>query len=162
MAITITPEQRKKVLRVLFISLLLDLVRNLQSTLFISNAQRLILNVDIIHLYSPPIPQAPRILPDSRRKTLEPEPPIDPHAHSEPAEPVQEQLRQTNQRPLRHRPARRSARLALLFLSGDRVANHRHALGQAWKTHSAAMVDGREYAQRSALGGRDGFPHVPR
>jgi hypothetical protein len=79
-AVVITPERRKQVLKVLFISLLLDLVSRVDHGPSASTRLTVVPRLDLLHLHPPAVPQAPRILP--RRRCLdrififEPDPPL--------------------------------------------------------------------------------------
>jgi hypothetical protein len=68
-AVAVTPERRKQVLKVLFISLLLDLVSRVDHCPSASTHLTVVPPPDLLHLHSPAVPQAPRILP--RRRCLD-------------------------------------------------------------------------------------------
>lgn len=143
-AVAVTPERRKQVLKVLFISLLLDLVSRLHHRPIPSTRLTVVPCLDLIHLYSPAVSQTPRILP--RRRCLD-YIFIFESDHSlscpRPSQCLQEHLRQTNQRSLRHRPVGRCSRLALLLLPGHRLTRHWPSVGSLWPSHRFAMEYGR-------------------
>jgi len=129
------PAARKKILRVLFISLLLDLVSLpvLQSTIHaLQAANTLTLTPpDIIHLHPPPLPPTNLLLPQPRSLLLHqpirnfnslPHPPC-PH----PSRPKRLQilLRSPNLLKIRHCPPRRRPRLPLLPLPSHRLTHNR-------------------------------------
>ena len=147
---------RKKVLKVLFISLLLDLVRHPMPPLVL-HATRLT-GVDIIHLHPAPVPQAHRVLPQSRDWRPEYDPLQDPRGF----ECIQELVCEADQFALRHCPARRRTRLALLDMPGRRIASDWHFIRQIWQTHSASVVNGRQHPQRCALGRSNRLQDIPR
>lgn len=68
-AVAVTPQKRKQVLKVLFISLLLDLVSRVNHVSTASTVLTVIPTLDLLYLYSPTVPQAPRVLP--RRRCLD-------------------------------------------------------------------------------------------
>jgi hypothetical protein len=68
-AVAVTPERRKQVLKVLFISLLLDLVSRVHHCPYASTRLTVVPCLDLLHLYPPAVSQAPRILP--RRRCLD-------------------------------------------------------------------------------------------
>ena len=143
-AVVITPERRKQVLKVLFISLLLDLVSRIDHCPSASTHLTVVPPLDLLHLHSPAVPQAPRILP--RRRCLDHIFILEPdHSLARPRPPqcIQEYLRQTNQRSLRHRSLGRCSRLAFLLLPGHRVTRHWPSVGSLRPSHCLVMEHGR-------------------
>ena len=142
-AVVITPQRRKQVLKVLFISLLLDLVSRVVHCPSASVRLTLV-PLDLLHLHPPAVPQAPRILPRRRRLylvfILKPDPSL-----SCPGSPqcIQEYFCQTYQRPLRHCPVGRCTRLALFLLPGHRVTCHWPSVGSLRPSHCPVMEHGR-------------------
>lgn len=123
---------------------------------YLARKQILTLSPDILHLHSPAIPQTPRILSQCRNPIL-PDPPL---ADLLRPQRIQEQLQQADQRPLRHRPARRRSGLALLFLPGDRLAGDWNSLRPLWQTHRPPLVhDGQHRFCRSVVRG-NGFQDI--
>lgn len=100
-AVAVTPQKRKQVLKVLFISLLLDLVSRTNHCPSASAVLTVVPTLDLLYLHSPAVPQTPRVLP--RRRCLghifivESNPPL---SRPRPPQCIQEHLCQANQRPL--------------------------------------------------------------
>ena len=142
-AVVITPERRKQVLKVLFISLLLDLVSRVvhcPST----GTHLTVLPLDLLHLHPPAVPQAPRILPRRRCLDLVFILELDPSlSRLSPPQCIQEHVCQTHQRPLRHCPVGRCTRLALFLLPGHCVTRHWPSVGSLRPSHSLVMEHGR-------------------
>lgn len=153
----VSPERRKKVLKVLFISLLLDLVCLDSAIPCFSPCPWLTLqSQDILHLHPTLVPQTPRVLPQCRNTRI-PDPPL---ADLLWPQCVQEQLQQTHQRSLRHCPPRRRTRLHLLHLPGSSVACDRNSFRPIWPAHSLAVVDGGQHCFGSFVVRRNRLPDL--
>lgn len=142
-AVVITPERRKQVLKVLFISLLLDLVSRVVHCPSAS-VRLTVAPLDLLHLHPPAVPQAPRILPRCRCLDLvfilEPNAAL---SRPRPPQCIQEYLCQTDQRSLRHCPVGRCIRLALFLLPGHRLTRHWPSVGSLRPSHCPVMEYGR-------------------
>jgi hypothetical protein len=143
----VSPERRKKVLKVLFISLLLDLVCLDCSTPCFFPVPSAYTSQDILHLHPTLVPQTPRILPKCRNTRV----PDTPLADLLWPQCVQEQLQQTHQRPLRYCPPRRRTRLHLLHLPGSSVACDWNSFRPLWPAYSLAVVDGGQHRFGSSV-----------
>ena len=138
-AVAVSPERRKQVLKVLFISLLLDLVSRVDHCP--SASTRLtVVPLDLLHFHPPALSQAPRILPRRRCldhvSILESNPSF---SRPRPTQCLQEHICQTDQRSLRHCPVGRCTGLALFLLPGHRLARHWPFVGSLRSPHCLVM-----------------------
>jgi len=164
------PAARKKILRVLFISLLLDLVSLsvLNSAIYTLQAANTLTltHPDILHLHPPPLPPTHLFLPQPRSLLHHPWRPLinnlshPPRPHPPRPKCLQILLRTPNLIKIRYCPARRCFGLSVLPLSSHRLPHNRPPLRHLWPAPGPSLFHGRKYPLCRALGRRNRLPHI--
>ena len=129
---------RNKILRVIFVSLLLDLVRDV-SALSLWLTQYWLAALDFLHLYTAAIPPASRILQGSRRvKTLT----VGLDKDITKSQHIQTLVFASYKWSLRRSIAGWRCWLLVLPTSSHRVSSYWDAVGQIWASYYSPLVHG--------------------